>query len=266
LCNDDSLTAVAVGTVRDLVEFPDAATSSGFGFGWVQDGRSLLRANPKPSSGAMFMDLMADIPARSVVGHIRGPEDEEVATLDLQPFRFRRWVLAHGGEEPHIGPMLDSLLDSIPEFVRGNVKGTTGSEVLAHVFLGHLYQRGLLDEGRTDPAGCAAALAETMRQVQLEAAIASFAAVAVTDRMLVAGGFGHALAFRVVRGLSHFKDQPLFAGHKPKPTQHPTFKGVFVTDAPTEGADWVEVPDGHVMWVDRDWEIRQMAADELGSL
>lgn len=255
LCNDDNLTPVALRGIRDGVQLPTTGESSGFGFGWLQDGRSLLRTTPKPAPASpALLDMMADIRARSLVGYVRDPSDEAADTLNLQPFRFRRWVFAHGGEDAGLTDTHEQLLSSVPGFVAGNVKGTTSSEVFGHIFLGRLHEHNLLD-GRIDRHGCATALIEAVRTIQMEAAVADLGVVAVSDRMIVAGGIGHPMHYLEVRGLSHTREEPLFAGHKPKPTSHPTFKAVFVTDAPTDGEDWQEVPDGHVLWVDRDWNV-----------
>jgi len=257
LGNDDSLTPVAVQSLRDSLDFPPTSESSGFGFGWIQDGRSLLRTNPKPgAAGPDFVGLMADIPSRSIVGHLRGSDEEGVDALDLQPFRFRRWVFAHVGEEPELEQTRAELLETVPEFIRGNVKGGRGSEVLGHLFLGELHRGDLLERGRTRPQACAEALFETMSRVQVEAAIAEFSFVAVTERGIVAGGLGRPLYFRQIRGLDQLREQPLFAGHHPKPVRHPSFKAVVVTDsAVTEDDGWSEIEDGRVLFVDTDWNV-----------
>lgn len=257
LCNDDSLTPLAVRGLRESVDFPSTQEASGFGYGWIQDGRSLLRTTPKPGSGTPdFMDLMADIPARAIVGHIREPDGGSSPTLDLQPFRFRKWVFAHVGEQPELEQTRGRLLESVPDFIQGNIKGSTSSEVFGHRFLSELYSSGLLDKGRTSPERCAEGLAETIRAVQIEAAVAEFAAVAVTERSMVAGSIGRQLYYREVRGLQDSREQPLFAGHKPKQTSYPSFKGVWVTDSPTDASDWEALPDGHVLSVGSGWDIQ----------
>lgn len=256
LCNDDNLTPVAVRSVQASVDLPATAQSGGFGFGWLQEGRSLLRTTPKPAPGSpALLDLMADIRSRAIVAHVRDAADGEAETLDLQPFRFRQWVVAHAGEDVGHPQTRQQLLSGVPDFVAANVKGTSASEIFGHMFLGQLHRAGLLD-GPVDAARCAGALAQMLRDVQVEAAVGQIAALAVTDRALVAGSIGRPLYYREIRGLSQVREEPLFAGHKPRPTVHPTFKGVFVTDAPVEGEEWRVVPDGHVMWVDRQWAVR----------
>lgn len=257
LCNDDSLTPVAIQGLHDAVEFPATSKSTGFGFGWIQDGRSLLRTNPKPAGGGPdFLSLMADIPSRAIVGHFRDTDEEPADALELQPFRFRRWVFAHAGESPQIEETQNDLLQTIPEFIRGNIKGGAGAEILGHMFLTELHRRDLLERGRTKPQACAEAMLETMNRLQVEAAIADYAAVSVTERGLVAGRLGRPLFYRQIRGLEQFREQPLFAGHKPKPVRHPSFKAVVVTDAPAMENGWTEVADGRALYVDADWNVQ----------
>ncbi len=256
VCNDDSLMPVALRLIQESVELPPTAKSGGFGLGWLKEGRSLLRTTPKPApSSPALLDLMADIRARALIACVRDRR-EVVDTLDQQPFRLRRWVFAHGGEDAGLPATHQQLLADVPRFVSSNVKGTTSSEVFGHVFLNELHRRNLLD-AEADAAGqCAAALAAAIRTIQVGAAVADFAAISISARLLIAGALGHALHFREVRGLSQTKELPLFAGHKPRPTSHPTFKALFVTDAPVRGPEWQEVPDGHVLWLERDWTAR----------
>lgn len=257
LCNDDSLTPVALRAMQGSLELPPTAESGGFGLGWLQDGRSLLRTTPKPApSSPALLDLMSDIRARALIGYVRDVSDGTVDTLNLQPFRMRRWVFAHGGEEAELAQTHQQLLGDVAKFVAGNIKGTSSAEVFGHVFLGELHARNLLDSAPDAAGQCANALATAIRKIQIGAAIADLGAIAVSDRMLIAGAVGHPLHYREMRGLSQMKEEPLFAGHKPKPTSHPTFKAVFVTDGPTMGDEWKVVPDGHVMWLDRDWTVK----------
>ncbi len=264
LCNNDSLTPVAARAVASTLDFPDTADASGFGFGWIQDGRSLLRTNPKPTpSTPPFVDLFGDIPSRAIIGHIHGVDEPVGSNYDLQPFRFRKWVVAHAGEQPS-PETLEPIRESIPKFIRGNLKGTVAAEVFGHTFLAELHSDKLLDKGRTNRRGCAEAMARTIRRVQVEAAVASFNGVAVTDRGVVAGTIGRELYYRQLRGVDDVAEEPLFAGHDPRPKHHAAFKAVLVSDAVTEDQDaWEPIPDRHVLWVKRDWTLQFLPVDDV---
>lgn len=254
LCNDDSLTPVALRQAKASLDVLSPADSGGFGFGWLQGGRSLLRTTPRPGKGsAELLDLMADLRTRSCVGVIRDPEQGHVDPLDMQPFRFRRWLFAHTGEQVELPEIHAELLQDVPGFVASNIKGTTSAEVFGHLFLSELHSRNLL-ESRVDREACSEALAEAIRKIQIGVAVAKFAGLAVSERTLIAGGIGHELHYREFRGISQL-EEPLFAGHKPKSTDHPSFKAILVTNAPTNTDDWVPIPDGQLLWIDRHWDV-----------
>lgn len=255
-CNDHSLTPVAVRVAAASLDIPDVDETSGFGFGWIQDGRTLLRTHPRPTAGApQFLDLMADIPARSIIGHYRDFDEGSASTRDMQPFRFRSWVVAHAGEAPETDASQTRLLAAVPEFVRGNVKGTSGAEVAGHLFLGRLYEAGLLDQARTAPARVADVMGASLRELSIQAAVVSASLVGVTERMLVAATLGRPLYYRLQLGISRDSEKPLFAGHTPKAVNHPTFKALVVTDSPDDVGAWEEVPDAHSLTIDRDWNL-----------
>ncbi len=255
ICNNDSLNSVAVEALAPSLDVWPDEKPPGFGFGWIQDGRSLLRTTPKPSDGMPSLTgMLGDIRTRSFVAHVLEPGQQPAPALDLQPFRFRKWVCAHTGEVPEVDDARRELLETIPSFIRTNVKGDSGSEILCHMFLSELHGRSVLEDGRRDPRAAAEALHATMTRLQSEAAIAEFALVAVTERGLLAGAFGSDLFYREQRGLEE-KEAPLFAGHSPRPIQHPSFKSVTVTNAPNPDAEgWTKIPDGKVLFV-RDWTV-----------
>ena len=256
MCNDDNLTPVALRDLRERVAIPSTSDSSGFGFGWLQDGRSLLRTTPKPSSGVPeLLDLMSDARARTLLGHILTMEEGSVATLDLQPFRFRRWIVAHAGEVVGHAQTLAGLKETLPSFVAANIKGSNPSEILSHVFLAELHRLNLIDNA-TNRRGCGEAMAKTVQRLQVEATVAELALAAISERSIVAAAIGRPLRYYEYRGLSRQDGEPLFAGHKPKRLSHPTFKALALTDGEVVGEGWKDVPDGHVLWVDDQWNVQ----------
>ena len=260
--NDDNLTWLALRAVGDELRLKPAATSSGVGLGWLQDGRSLLRNNPRPADDSpAFVDLLADIHSRSIIGYLRDGELEAVEPLELQPFRFRKWVFAQTGEEPADVGVRQALLEDVPAFIRGNIKGRAFSEAAFHHFLSRLHGHSVLEHSRTNPRGCAEALAETMRAVETGAAVADLSIAATTERVFVAGRLGAPLYYRAIRGLVAPAAEPLFAGHRPKAIEHPSFKAIVVCNGEPEGEAWEEVPDRHVLWIDRDWSPQTLPID-----
>lgn len=255
--NDDNLTWLALRGLVDELRLDAVAESSGVGLGWLQDGRSLLRNNPRPGADSpSFSDLMADIHSRSILGYMRDGGLEPVEPLELQPFRFRKWIFGQTGERPADAEIRASLLDAVPTFIRGNIKGRAFSEVVFHRFLSELHARNVLEQGRNNPRACADAMARTMREVESGAAVADLCTLAATERAVVAGRLGAALHYREIRGLTAAAAEPLFAGHRPKAVEHPSFKAIVVCNGAPVGDDWKEIPDRHVLWVDRSWSTQ----------
>lgn len=253
VCNDDSLVSTAVRALRDQVVLPTNGDAIGHGVGWIQGDQTLLRTTPKPSPSAPgLFDVLVDIRARGLVGHVLSMTEVDDDITQLQPYRFRRWILAHSGEQPE-ERALRSLLAEVPEFVASNVKNITAGEVFSHMFLGELHRRGILDAG--SPALYADALAALVRAVQVEAAVADFALVAISAKTLVTASVGHPVHAQLLRGLQT-QPEPLFAGHRPRAVNHGAFKGVVLTDAAVTGDGWAELDDEHVSWLDDGWQLR----------
>ncbi len=265
ICNDATLNATFFEQGLVDLDIEEIDAQAGLGLGWVQDGRSLLRTTPRPSATSLRLAAtLGDIPARSLVAHHRDPTLDPVDTLDLQPFRYRRWVYAHAGELPASAELRNDLSASIPQFIAGNVKGESGEELMFHHFLTALHRRGQLGDGTPSGAVCADALAESIRGVQ-EQALAQYSAVAVSERLLLFASIGVPLFYREVRGLREDRDKPLFAGHRPKPLEHSSFKACMVVQSDeAPGPEWTQAPDGQVGWVGRDWELRFRAIAEQG--
>ncbi len=262
MCSDDSLTPYAMGEVRREAWGDEAAPLATLGFGWVQESRTLLRKHPSDTQEPVdVLGLLADVPARTIVGHARDPDDGTVDALDLQPFRFRKWVFAQSGSAPEFEGYRDALLGAIPDHIRRNIKGKTDAEVILHFFYHRMKENGALSGGRASARLAAQALAATLAEVEQHAhrvgheGPISIDIVAATERLLVCGRTGEAIHYRIFRGIEQPGEEPLFAGHRPKKIQHPHFRGVFLASHLQPGADhWSEVPAHNVAWIDGDWE------------
>ena len=61
------------------------------------------------------------------------------------PFRMRQWLFAHAGMVEGFAAIQPRLLESMPDFLRRNLRGDTDSEHVFHVFLSFLHDAGQLD-------------------------------------------------------------------------------------------------------------------------
>jgi len=273
ICSDDSLTHVVMDNIADEVEAFDETETGGRGFGWVQEGRSLLRKQPRERSrGVTLASLLSDIPSRAIVGHERETFEGAVDTLDLQPYSFRTWVYAQVGGVAAMEQVADDIKAEIPDHIRRNIEGKTIEELCFHRFLTVLSERNDLELTKTNARRGAESLARAIRALEsrledvdesdgrLNANI-----VTVSDRLLLAARTQGPMYYRIFDGIEEPVDEPLFAGHRPKPEKHPHFNAVLVTNELDEspGEEWQMLGPQHVMWIDEDWSVEVAGIDEL---
>ncbi|HEY8091295.1 MAG TPA: class II glutamine amidotransferase, partial [Polyangiaceae bacterium] len=82
-----------------------------------------------------------------VVGHVRHATIGPLRTENTHPFRYRQWLFAQTGTVTEFDQVRDRLVASVPEFLRGGIRGDTDAEVLFHVFLSFLHDAGRLNDG-----------------------------------------------------------------------------------------------------------------------
>ena len=270
ICSDDSLTSVVMNQVGSPLRAIKAQDRVGLGIGWLQEGRSLLRKHPKRKAASVDVpSLVADLPARSLVGHVRHKEQGRVGTKQLQPFRFRNWVYTQRGATEGFEAVYETLRAAVPDHVGRNIEGTTLAELVFHVFYTKVESQLSTTPKAKWPHLYAQKMSETM--VQLEKlshdcgndGMGSLQALAVTDRCIVASCIEEPLHYRLVEGIDEPKEAPLFAGHKPKKIKHDRFRALLVANRVTD-EEWIKIPDRHVMWVDEDWEVQfeEISADD----
>jgi glutamine amidotransferase len=176
MCNQPKRLSAALAPVRaTLVAEPPI---SRWGLAYSQGGDVLLVRTPKSSDKPI--DLAAplnDIPTDCAIAQAvrdpsdRGSESEPRArfggTDNTPPYRFRRWMFAMSGhfDVEAIGPR---LIEHVPEYLRRNIKGRTGAELVFHVFLAMLHDEGAVDEPNVPVASTRRALAATLKLVSAE--------------------------------------------------------------------------------------------------
>jgi hypothetical protein len=158
--------------------------NDGFGLGFVQGGDVLLRKRPRAETSEVDLyGLARDTRAEALVGRVglaqtEGDDakpDVSVRAEDADPFRFRSWLF---GSISDVSPaafeaVRERVLESIPAFLRRNVRGLSPSEHLFHLFLAFLHDAGLLDQPTPPPTAVHVALRNSL---------------AFVDRLLVSSG------------------------------------------------------------------------------
>lgn len=150
---------------RDALRVPPGVFSGGplsWGIGFYQGGDVLLRRRPNDERTSLDVASLAkDLRADLIVGHVRAATVGNVRTENTHPFRYREWLFAHTGSIDSYAAIRGRLLESIPEFLRKDIRGDTDSEVLFHVVLSFLHDAGRLQDGGTDPRTLVGALSST---------------------------------------------------------------------------------------------------------
>jgi predicted glutamine amidotransferase len=138
----------------------------GWGVGYYQGGEVLLRRRPLDERTVVpLADVLNDVRTDVLIGHVRQATVGSLRTENTHPFRFRQWLFAHTGTIAGFDALRDRLLESLPEFLRRNVRGDTDSELLFHLFLSFLHDAGKLQSNQVDPPDVRAALRASLALV-----------------------------------------------------------------------------------------------------
>ena len=135
----------------------------GWGVGFYQGGEVLMRRRPIDDRGEIDVSkLTADVRADLVLGHVRAATVGALRTENTHPFRYRQWLFAQTGTVLQFDQLRERLVASVPEFLRGGIRGETDAELLFHVFLSFLHDSGRLNDGVGDPGPVRDALRSTV--------------------------------------------------------------------------------------------------------
>jgi predicted glutamine amidotransferase len=165
ISNDSAMTALALSGFKDVLRFPEGAPH-GWGMAYYQAGQPLLRKQPKMPAGPLdFTEASANLRTNLIIGHVRDATVGGPRTENTHPFRYRSWVFCHSGTIDRFDRIRDDMLRSVPDFIRRNIRGSTDSEHLFHLFLSFLNDTGKLDDPRIGPDVAAQALGSTFAYV-----------------------------------------------------------------------------------------------------
>jgi predicted glutamine amidotransferase len=138
----------------------------GWGVGFYQAGEILMKRRPIDDRAEIdIKDLTRDVRADSLLAHVRLATVGAPRTENTHPFRYRQWLFAQTGTVADFEHVRERLIASVPEFLRGSIRGDTDAEVVFHVFLSFLHDAGRLNDGLVEPAMIREALRSTLAVV-----------------------------------------------------------------------------------------------------
>jgi predicted glutamine amidotransferase len=136
----------------DVLRVRSRGHQLGWGVGFYQAGEVLMRRRPIDDREEIDLaKLAADVRADVLIGHVRSATVGALRTENTHPFRYRQWLFAQTGTIAQFEHVRERLLQSVPEFLRGGIRGETDSEILFHVFLSFLHDKGQLNDAVVEP-------------------------------------------------------------------------------------------------------------------
>jgi len=177
------------------------------------------------------------------------------------------------GEFGDFSQIRGRLLDSIPEFLRRNIRGHSPSEQVFHLFLAFLHDASLLESLSAQPEPAHRALSESIafidRLLAASGAASTKLALVVTNgRCLVALSHGHPVQYIEVRGVPVC---PVCGGKesdapRDRAISHDQLKAVILEadHRADRRAGWQPIPDGGALLVGPKLTCRQFRLGESG--
>jgi hypothetical protein len=183
----------------------------GWALGFLQGGDVLLQKRHRAAASEVDLYALArDLKADALIGKVGLGKDGNRAVENADPFRFRSWLFGSVGVVPHFDRIRDRLLESIPDFLRRNIRGRSASEHVFHLFLAYLHDAGILEQPSPVPRQIKTALQGTLAFIDRllvgeglgdEADGLELALVATNGRSLVATVRAHPMQFLRIDGI-----------------------------------------------------------------
>ncbi|MES1164629.1 MAG: hypothetical protein ABUR63_02630 [Verrucomicrobiota bacterium] len=211
--NEPENMSCALFSARNAL-YSRSTETAGWALGFIQGGDVLLQKRPRADATEIDLySLSRDLKANAFIGRVGLGRDGDTAAENADPFRYRSWLFGSVGDVPSFDAIRDRVLDAVPAYLRRNIRGTSASEHIFHLFLAFLHDAGILDQPSPDPARVEAALHSTLAFVSrlthsLDDPQApkghgmELALVATNGRTLVATVCSHAMQFLRVDGIA----------------------------------------------------------------
>jgi glutamine amidotransferase len=267
--NEPENMACALFSARAALYSRSSDRPQGWGLGFVQAGDVLLQKRPRADTKEVDLyGLAKDLRADALVGCVGLSREGNIVAEDSDPFRFRSWLFGSVGRvsEPGFSAVRERLLESVPDFLRRNIRGKSPSEHIFHLFLAFLHDAGILDAASPAPAAVQRALRHSLAFLDRllsggsdghpSADPTSLALVATNGRCLVATSTAFPMQYLEVEGIS---DCPVCHGRPDanrdgRRIPHEALRAIVIEANPATGgrAGWKPIPDRSALIVGAD--------------
>ena len=208
LGNRADLAGRALAFEADALRVRSRGQPLGWGVGFYQAGEVLMRRRPIDDRDEIDLaKLCADVRADVLLAHVRSATVGTLRTENTHPFRYRQWLFAQTGTVSQFDAIRDRLIASVPEFLRGGVRGETDAEIVFHVFLSFLHDAGRLNDLVVEPTVVRDALRSSLAvvdgmQAEVGGQPGSINLAVTNGEYLVAAHRAQKMAYRVFAGRS----------------------------------------------------------------
>jgi glutamine amidotransferase len=137
-----------------------------WGIGFYQGDEVLHKKQPAPDGEPIDWNVIANkIQTDCAIAHLRQATVGGFSVDNTHPFRLRHWLFAHVGTVNKFEEIKDSLLGSLPDFLRRNIRGNSDSELFFHLVLAGLHARNQLDAAEPSDETVVTSVAAAVKQI-----------------------------------------------------------------------------------------------------
>jgi len=265
MINRADLLAEAVRAEQDTLRTPPTVQHDGWGVGFYHADEVLHKKHPQPDSSELaWSTIVAGIVSHVAVAHVRDASVGARRADNNHPFRMRQWLFAHAGKVEGFSEIQPRLLESMPDFLRRNIRGDTDSEQVFHLFLSFLHDAGQLDNLDVSDQAVLAALRSTVTLVdrlvnEVGAPRSNLNLILTNGRQLYALRRGPTLVY-VERDQLAVPELAESGDRLDRRASRPTDPVRYVLIASTQSTPntpqgYTELEDGQLLSVDRDLRV-----------
>jgi glutamine amidotransferase len=240
---------------REIIAPAHGVTAAGWGIGFYQGGEVLHKKRPLLEGEEIdWEEVASDVRSDCAVFHLRHATVGNFRSENTHPFRMRRWLFAHNGTIERFDAMREQLVESMPDFLRRNIRGDTDSEHFFHVVLSFLHDAGQLDQLDVEDKVVLSALRSSVALV--DRLSAEVGAEPATLNMLLTNG---RRMFGLARGapFMYVERQGLHdVAEADEAARASSFRYILaVSDGNDAPRDYQTVENGTVLVIDRDLNL-----------
>jgi glutamine amidotransferase len=238
---------------REAIAPPPDFRPDAWGIGFYQAGEVLHKKRPKLEAGPIDWESVArGVRSDAVVVHFRSATVGDFRADNTHPFRMRQWLFAHNGTVHGFNAIRERLLESLPDFLGRNIRGSTDSEHVFHVFLSFLDDAGQLDHPDPDDKVVLGTIRSTIALIDRHCA--EVGAPEPTLNMILTNG---AHMYTVSRDAPvYYAERAGLPSTAPVAEGAGAFRYVLVTsDGPDVPVGFEQLPKRSVLVIDRNLEV-----------